>query len=146
MSTPYLLLIGDLKETIEQVFLVTDCSIITEVKQDDSPLVLLSSYFVYNICYPKGCNNLFSFLEVMFFDSSLDKLAPTVKQFYASIFVLIIFVNLLSYFASLLFATHFVVYDNKIFDIIILGVAIALVCMAHMLSVLRSTRVLTSTL
>ena len=66
MPTLYLLLIGDLKETIEQVFLVIDSKIITDVKQADGPLVLLSSYFIYNICYPKGCNNLYSFLEVFF--------------------------------------------------------------------------------
>ena len=82
LQTPYLLVIGNYVEQL-QVFLVVDSKIIMEVTLENCVLILLSSYFVFNICYPKGCYNVFSFLELMFFKSTLDKLAPSVKQFYA---------------------------------------------------------------
>ena len=70
LQTPYLLVIGNYVKQL-QVFLVVDSKIIMEVTLENCVLVLLSSYFVFN------------FLELMFFKSTLDKLAPSVKQFYA---------------------------------------------------------------
>ena len=84
VPTPYLLVIGTVQDN-EQIFLITDCRVITEVSHDECVLLLLSSYFVYNICYPKGCKSLFSFLEYTFLDTCLDKLSPLVKQFLANI-------------------------------------------------------------
>ena len=54
---PYLVLYD------ESVFLVVDCAIVTKIEFDNSPLILLSSYFVFNIQYRKGCHNLYSFLS-----------------------------------------------------------------------------------
>ena len=70
----------------EQYFLIIDCKEITEVTVEAIPITLLSSYFVFNIKYPKGCNNVFSFFEVLFLDGDGDKLNPTVKNFFAFIF------------------------------------------------------------
>ena len=56
---PYLLATGD----SGQCYLVADCVIVHEVKECP-PLSLLAAYFIYNICYPKGCKNMYSFMEV----------------------------------------------------------------------------------
>ena len=66
---PHLFGIGTLAEP-EQYFLVIDCIIIGEVKVEQLPLILLAAYFVFNICYVKGCSNMFSFLEVFLCKSS----------------------------------------------------------------------------
>ena len=58
-SKPYFIMFGD------PFFLVTDCIIVTEVDTEAVPITLISSYFIFNIRYPKSGNNLFSFLEVM---------------------------------------------------------------------------------
>ena len=88
VPTPYLLIIGNYQEQYQeqdQIFLVVDCEIIMEVSLDNCVLILLSSFFVYNICYPKGCKSIYSFLEFVFFDSSVEKLVPSVKQFLANL-------------------------------------------------------------
>ena len=76
---PYVLMFGD------QFFLVIDCIVVTEVDAEAVPITLLSSYFVFNIKYPKGCNNLFSFLEVLLLGGNGEKLSPTVKNFFSFI-------------------------------------------------------------
>lgn len=81
---PYLLVTGDMNEP-DQVFLVVDCQVIGEVEIENLTLVLLAAYFVYNICYVKGCNNFFSFLEVLYFNSNSDKVAATVKHFFTAL-------------------------------------------------------------
>ena len=81
---PYLLATGCLNDP-NQVFLVVDCRVIGEVKDDAYPVILLCAYFVYNICYIKGCNNFYSFLEVLFLNRNIDKVSSTVKHFLAII-------------------------------------------------------------
>lgn len=84
VSTPFLLVCqNDLED--QQVFLCIDRQLITEVSMENSVLLLLSAFYVFNICYPKGCNNVFSFLEFIFFGVNIDKLAPSVKQFFTYI-------------------------------------------------------------
>ena len=69
-----------------QAFLVVDKSIINEVKDfNDIPFLLLSAYFVFNIKYPAGCNNFFSFLEILLLKFSTKKASLTVKHFFPSI-------------------------------------------------------------
>ena len=64
-----------------QVFLVVDNVIIIEVHNKyDVPLALTSTYYVFNICYPKGCHN-FSFLEIKVLGVSPDKISQTVSHF-----------------------------------------------------------------
>ena len=69
----------------QQIFLIVDGEIIMEVSSSSCNVVLLSSFFVFNICYPKGCNNVYGFLEFAYFNTTLDKLTPTVKQFLANL-------------------------------------------------------------
>lgn len=65
----------------QQCFLVTDKMIIFEVKKLELiPVVLLAAYFGYNIEYPVGCRNFYSFLEVYFLKSASTKVPLTVKH------------------------------------------------------------------
>ena len=60
---PYVLIIGNWEEA-SQAFLVVDKQVITEMKIQDVPFVLMSAFFVYNIHYPSGCSNFYTFMEV----------------------------------------------------------------------------------
>ncbi len=79
---PYIVVIG--KDT-PQAYLVVDNHIVNEVPIADVPFALMAAYFVFNICYPKGCNNLYSFLEVVVLNYSAEKASPSVKYFLAKI-------------------------------------------------------------
>ena len=49
-----------------QTFLVVDKTIVCEMEvTSDIPFILLAAFIVFNICYPKGCSNIFSFMEVL---------------------------------------------------------------------------------
>ncbi len=85
MLTPYVLVTGTLKEP-GQAFLVVDKNIINEITNFDYiPFVLLSAYFVFNIKYPIGCSNFFSFLEILLLNFPMNKASITVKHFFTSI-------------------------------------------------------------
>lgn len=69
-----------------QIFLVVDKVIVTEVKNKfDVLLTLLSAYYVFNICYPKGCHNFFSFLEIKVLGITPKKITSTVSHFLARV-------------------------------------------------------------
>ena len=40
---------------------------------------------MYNICYPKGCNNFYPFLEIVVLKFSPEKASPSVKYLLAKI-------------------------------------------------------------
>lgn len=79
-AEPFVIITGDLS-CPDQAFLVVDCVIIGTVDITKIPLALLSAYFVFNICYVKGCTNVFSFLEVLLLNASVDKVTTAVKHF-----------------------------------------------------------------
>ena len=58
-SEPYLIVLNS------QVFLVVDNDIVFELQPEDSALGLLSSFFIFNICYTKGCSSFFNALEFL---------------------------------------------------------------------------------
>ena len=60
---PYIFASGDVQSPI-QTFLVIDKKVVCEVTFEDVPFVLISAFFVFNICYPKGCSNIYSFIEI----------------------------------------------------------------------------------
>lgn len=63
-----------------------DKTIIFEVEVlTDIPFVLMSAFFVFNICYPKGCNNLFSFMEILTLNYPSLSASATVKYFLSSL-------------------------------------------------------------
>ena len=82
-AEPYIIVVGTMGDP-SQAFLVVDCHVIGEVELNKIPLVLLGAYFVFNICYCKGCNNMFSYLEVLCLDANASKISPTVKHLITS--------------------------------------------------------------
>ena len=82
---PYVIVIGS-PDSFSQAFLVIDGCVIDEITVVQTvPLILVASYYVFNICYPKGLNSFYSVLEAILLDSPLDNASPTVKHMYASI-------------------------------------------------------------
>ena len=82
---PYVIILGS-PENHSQAFLVIDCDVIGEINDIKLvPLVLIASYYVFNICYPKGLSSFYSVLEIIVLSSPLDKTSPSVKHVYASI-------------------------------------------------------------
>ena len=72
-------------ENHEQIYLVVDAKIVTEIDIALIPLVLMSSFFVFDICYTPFCSNFYSFMEVIVMDYSVDKAPTSVKHFYTSL-------------------------------------------------------------
>ena len=72
---PYVVLTGE-----DLAYLVIDKQIVDQVTSvQEIPFLLMSAFFVFNICYPKGCNNFYSFLEVIVLNFSPEKATPSVK-------------------------------------------------------------------
>ena len=67
------------------VLLVTDGMVVCDVPVAEIPLTLMSAYFVFNICYPKGTVNFFTFLEVLVLGFSPEKASATVKHLLSSL-------------------------------------------------------------
>ena len=78
---PYVVVAADLTET----YLVVDRNIVDRVSFNDVPFALMSTFFVFNICYPKGCNNLYTFLEVVILKYSSEKVPPSVRYLLAKL-------------------------------------------------------------
>lgn len=73
---PYILVVES-----NEVYLVVDKRVVHQVEVMDIPFNLMAAYFVYNICYPKGCSNFYTFLEIMMLNYPSRKASPTVKYF-----------------------------------------------------------------
>ena len=63
-KAPYALIVGGHKDQ-QQAFLIIDGRVVTEVPVNDVPIYLMATYYILNICYPPGCQNLYCFLEVV---------------------------------------------------------------------------------
>ena len=74
---PYILVVG--QEAV-QAYLVVDKKVVDDVSFEDIPYILMAAFFVYNICYPKGCINLYFFLEVVLLKFRSDKASPIVNH------------------------------------------------------------------
>lgn len=84
-ATPYILVSGDDNDV--QSFLVVVKTIISEIQcHSDIPFCLMAAYFVFNICYPRGCTNLFSFMEVITLNYPSTKVSATVKYFLSGLY------------------------------------------------------------
>ena len=64
---------------------MVDGTVVDEVPIDNLPFVLMAAFFVYNICYPKGCNNFYSFLEVSMLKYSAVNASPSVSHLLATL-------------------------------------------------------------
>ena len=56
-----------------KAFLTCEKSIISEIPAENVALILLAAYYTFNIQYPQDCNNVFSFLEVLFLNATPPK-------------------------------------------------------------------------
>ena len=82
---PYVIVVGS-QDNHSQAFLIIDGRLIGEIKDIESvPLVLLASFYVFNICYPKGLGAFYSILEVIMLNTPLSKTSPSVQHVFASI-------------------------------------------------------------
>ena len=82
--TPYHLVtdVGEAKQT----FLIIDKTLVSEVPLNcNLPFVLMAAFFSFNICYPKGCGNLYSFMEIVTLSYPANKASATVKHFLSSL-------------------------------------------------------------
>ena len=58
----------------EDAFLIVDKTVACETPTwMDIPFVLMAAYFAFNICCPKGCNNLCSFMKMLTLNYPADK-------------------------------------------------------------------------
>ena len=64
---------------------MTDCKIVCEFNVNDIPIILMAAFFVFDIYYPPGCKNYYSFLEVIVLDYPISKASPSVKHLYSSL-------------------------------------------------------------
>ena len=74
----YILVIGTIK-SLEQLFLIADKTVVREVEVNSVLTNLLAAYYVFNVCYPCGLVNVFTFLEVFLLHLNPKKVAPCVK-------------------------------------------------------------------
>lgn len=80
-GTPYISLSG-----YTQPFLIVDRTIVCEEPLfNDIPFTLMSAFFLFSRCYPKGCTNLFSFMEIISLKNPSDRASATVKHFLTSL-------------------------------------------------------------
>ena len=58
-----MVVVGD-HQSADQAFLVCENKTMCEISVKDIPIYLVAVYYVFNMCYPKGCNNFYAFLEL----------------------------------------------------------------------------------
>ena len=61
-----------------QAFLVCEKTTICEIKTEELPIYLLATYHIFNMGYPKGCNNFYAFIESGIFNLHVKSLLITV--------------------------------------------------------------------
>ena len=49
---------------VKDAFLVIEKKIICKIPHADLPLALLAAFYVFNMHYPEGCNNIYFFLRL----------------------------------------------------------------------------------
>ena len=54
--------IKDLSD-VKDAFLVIEKKVICRIPHTDLPLALLAAFYAFNMHYPEGCNNIYSFFE-----------------------------------------------------------------------------------
>ena len=67
-------------EDLKDAFLVVEKQIICKIPLREVPLALLSAFFSFNMHYPQGCTNFYTFFECFF----MGKKTPSKKTRLAS--------------------------------------------------------------
>ena len=81
---PYVIVIGS-PDHYTEAFLIIDGRLIGEIKDVEIVPLVLASYYVFNICYPKGLSAFYSILEVIVLNTPLSKTSPSIQHVFASI-------------------------------------------------------------
>ena len=79
---PIIIVVGDY-QTPEQAFLCSEKKVLGQVDTENLTVVLLSTYYAYNVCYPKGTGNLYSFLAALLFNLNEADMSPSVSGLFA---------------------------------------------------------------
>lgn len=77
---PYILVVSD-----DEAYLIVDKTVVDQVELIDASFILMAAFFAYDIKYPVGCNNFYTFLEIFMLRFSPEKAPPSVKHFLANI-------------------------------------------------------------
>ena len=77
---PLVIIAGDYRDPVQAV-LVFENETIYDISTDTIPISLLSFYYVYNLCYPKGCSNFYTFMEAGVFNLDLKNMPTSVANF-----------------------------------------------------------------
>lgn len=85
LSPHVVVMTSEENEDDNTAYLVVDSIVVDNIRTEDIPFCVLSAYYVFNICYPKGCNNFFSFLEIVILNYSSEKAPPSVKHILAAL-------------------------------------------------------------
>ena len=73
---PVIIIMGEYRNPI-QGFLVCEKKIICEIPTKESPI----SPYIFNMCYPKGCNNFYAFIEIGIFNLGIKNILITAGTF-----------------------------------------------------------------
>ena len=60
---------------VKDAFLICENMVLTRIDAADIPLMLFAAYYTFNISYPVGCTNFFTFLEIAFINATVPKRA-----------------------------------------------------------------------
>ena len=75
MSPPPVVVVQGTQTKVKAAFLVCEKVVLSKVDAVHIPLILFAAYYTFNIKYPSGCSNFFSFLEVLFLNAVPPKRA-----------------------------------------------------------------------
>ena len=62
---PVIIVRGE-KNRIKDAFIVTESHLLCKVPVLELPFLLLATFYIFNMQYPSGCTNFYSFLEFFF--------------------------------------------------------------------------------
>jgi len=62
-------------------YLVIENTVMSKIRVDELPIVLFTTYYVFNIEYAAGTRNFFQFLEIIFLNASVPKTKTRLNHF-----------------------------------------------------------------
>ena len=77
---PIVIVTGDYKNPNE-AFLVCEKKILSEISIKEIPIFLLASFYAFNMCYPKGYTNFYTFIESAIFNIDVKVMPTSVESF-----------------------------------------------------------------
>ena len=60
-------------QAIEDTVLVTEKAVVAKLNSEHAPLILLGSFYTFNMHYTDGCKNFYSSFETVFFSSKINQ-------------------------------------------------------------------------